>query len=136
MGKPIVLSEIGLSTDDEELQAETTERLYKICFSVEKMSGIFWWNLDDNGILCDKKRNTMAENLPNGGLCRNGRPKAAYKVLDRLINYEWTTKGKTKLSNGKVNFRGFYGEYEITVDGIIYTVNFNKYSDRNIIIEV
>jgi len=136
LGKPIVLSEIGLSTDDEELQAEATEQLYKICFSVEKMSGIFWWNLDDNGILCDKKRNAMAENLPNGGLCRNGRPKAAYKVLDRLINYEWTTKGKTKLLNGKVNFRGFYGEYEITVDDIIYKVNLNKNSDRNIIIEV
>lgn len=136
LGKPIVLSEIGLSTDDEEFQAEAAEQLYKICFSVENMSGVFWWNLDDNGILCDKKRNAMAENLPNGGLCRNGKPKAAYKVLDRLINHEWTTSGKTNLSSGKATFRGFYGEYEITVDGVIYNVNLNKNGDRNIVIEV
>lgn len=136
LGKPIVLSEIGLSTADEELQAEATEQLYKICFSVENMSGIFWWNLDDNGILCDKSRNAGSENLPYGGLCRNGKPKAVYQVLDRLINHEWTTKGRTKLLNGKANFRGFFGEYEITVDGISYNVNLNKNSDRSIIIEV
>lgn len=136
LGKPIVLSEIGLSTDDEEIQAEATEQLYKICFSVENMSGIFWWNLDDNGILTKKNRNAGAENLPYGGLCRNGRPKAAYKVLDRLINHEWTTSGKADLSDGKAVFRGFYGEYEITVDNKTYNVNFSKCGNKEIIIEV
>lgn len=136
LGKPIVLSEIGLSTEDEEIQAEATEQLYKICFSVENMSGIFWWNLDDNGIFCDKQRNADSENLPYGGLCRQGRPKAAYKVLDRLINHEWTTNGKADLLDGKASFRGFYGEYEITVDGKQYTANFNKNANTEIIIEL
>lgn len=136
LGKPIVLSEIGLSTEDEEIQAEATEQLYKICFSVENMSGIFWWNLDDNGIFCDKQRNADSENLPYGGLCRQGRPKAAYKVLDRLINHEWTTNGKADLLDGNASFRGFYGEYEITVDGKQYTANFNKNANTEIIIEV
>ena len=135
LGKPIVLSEIGLSTDDEEFQAEAAEQLYKICFSVENMSGVFWWNLDDNGILCDKQRNAMAENLPNGGLCRNGKPKAAYRALDRLINHEWTTKGSAKLSGGKADFRGFYGEYEITALGKTYSVSFNKNGSKDIVIE-
>ena len=136
LGKPIVLSEIGLSTEDEDLQAIATEQLYKICFSVEKMSGIFWWNLDDNGILTIKNRDAGSENLPNGGLCRNGVPKPVYKVLDRLINHEWTTSGKTELMNGKAVFRGFYGEYEIIIDGKKYDVNFNKNSNKEIKIEV
>ena len=100
------------------------------------MSGVFWWNLDDNGILCDKQRNAMAENLPNGGLCRNGKPKAAYRALDRLINREWTTSGKTKLSGGKADFRGFYGEYEITAFGKTYSVSFNKNSSKDTVIEL
>ena len=100
------------------------------------MSGIFWWNLDDNSILCEKVRNAGDENLPYGGLCRNGREKAAYKVLNKLINQEWTTKGKTQLLNGNAQFRGFYGEYEITVNGKTYNVDFNKNSDKNIVIEV
>lgn len=136
LGKPIVLSEIGLSTDDEELQAAAAEQLYKICFSVKNMSGVFWWNLDDNGILCDKQRNTGSENLPYGGLCRNGRPKAAYKVLDRLINEEWTTSGNNISSNGVVRFRGFYGEYEITIDGKVYNVNLSKNGNKEVFIEV
>lgn len=135
-GKPIVLSEIGIATDDEELQANATQQLYKICFSVENMSGIFWWNLDDNGILTIKNRNAGSENLPNSGLCRNGVPKAAYKVLDRLINNEWTTSGKTELLNGMANFRGFYGQYEITIDGKQFDVDFSKRGNREITIEV
>ncbi len=116
LGKPIVLSEIGLHCDDEELQAAATEQLYKICFSVDKMSGIFWWNLDDDGILTSKDRNeALGENLPSAGLCHKGKEKAAYKVLDRLINTEWHTEGKTATENGGFAFRGFYGKYEVTV---------------------
>lgn len=135
LGKPLVLSEIGISTADEELQAEATEQLYKICFSIENMSGIFWWNLDDNGILTVKNRDAGAENLPYGGLVRNGVPKAAYKVLDRLINEEWTTNGKTNSVDGNISFRGFYGEYEIVIDNEKYVIDFSKNNDKNIVIE-
>lgn len=136
LNKPLVLSEIGLSVEDEEIQAAATEQMYKICFSVPNMSGIFWWNLDDNSILCDKQREAGSENLPFGGLCRNGRPKAAYKTLDKLINHVWTTSGSVALAEGKAEFRGFYGVYEIMVDGKAYTVNLNKNDDKNVIIEV
>ena len=135
-GKPLVLSEIGLSCENEEIQAKATERIYKICFSHEAMSGVFWWNLDDNSILTQKERNAVGENLPHGGLVRNGVPKAAYKVLDRLINKEWTTLGETYIKDGKIEFRGFYGEYEIEIDGKKFTLDFRKNSDRKIAIEV
>ncbi len=141
LGKPLVVSEIGLSCEDEELQAEATEQLYKICFSLDSMSGIFWWNLDDDGILTQKNRNdAVGENLPYAGLCRQGREKAAYKVLDRLINKEWTTVGRSDIINGECNFRGFYGNYdlEVTVDGItkIYNVDFLKNKTKTISLEV
>ena len=116
LGKPLVLSEIGLSSEDEEIQALTAERLYKVCFSHNSMSGIFWWNLDDNSILCDKDRNAKGENLPYGGLVRNGKPKEAYKVLDRLINDEWHTEGKAEAKIGECNFRGFYGIYKLKIN--------------------
>ena len=125
LGKPLVLSEIGLSCEDEQLQAQAAEQLYTIWFSHKATDGIFWWNLDDNGILCSKNRNAMAENLPYGGLCRNGCPKAVYKTLDRLINHEWTTKGCEKTDNGSIAFRGFYGQYEleITTNGETFKKN-------------
>ena len=53
--------------------------------------------------------------MPFSGLCRNGRAKAAYKVLDRLINTEWNTCGSQVAENGKCTFNGFYGTYEIVV---------------------
>lgn len=136
LGKPLVISEISISCEDEEIQALAVEHLYKICFSHESVSGIFWWNLDDSGILCEKVRNAQDENLPYGGLCRNGRPKAAYRVLERLIHQEWTTNGTTSLTAGACSFRGFFGTYEIIIDGKPYTVDLNKNGKREITVEL
>ena len=116
LGRPLVLSEISVSLEDEEVQAQAAELLYKSCFSHENVNGIFWWNLDDNGILTTKNRDAIGENLPHGGLVRDGRPKAAYKVLDNLVNKEWRTTGKAITQNGQVSFRGFYGRYTVTIE--------------------
>ena len=140
LGKPLVLSEIGLNHEDEQIQALAAERIYKVCFSHEAMSGVFWWNLDDNGILCDKDRNAQNENLPYGGLCRNGKPKKAYEALDRLINKEWHTEGSAVADNGTLNFNGFYGMYDISIecDGESKTVtlDFAKNAKRNQTVEI
>ena len=139
-GIPLVISEIGLATDNEEVQALAAERLYRVCFSHESMSGIFWWNLDDNGIMNDQHRNAAGENLPYGALVRNGRPKAAYKALDHLINHEWHTEGTGNAANGTCAFRGFYGTYQVkvTAEGAEkeVTVDFGKNSTREMIIEI
>jgi len=136
LGKPLVVSEIGLSTEDEELQAEAARQIYKVCFSVPATSGVFWWNLDDTGIIRDKTRLAMAENLPYGGLARNGAKKAAYRALDELINREWTTAGAASVTDGKLSFRGFYGTYAITVDGRTFAVDFGKSQNRNAVLEL
>ena len=115
LGKPLVLSEIGLSCADEELQAMAAEQLYKVCFSHRSMSGIFWWNLDDNGVLCTPNRNALGENLPTSGITRNGMPKAAYKALKKLIKSDWHTQGGTSVNGGKCRFEGFYGAYDVEI---------------------
>lgn len=139
LGKPLVISEIGIDAP-EEIQAKAVEQLYKICFSHKNMSGIFWWNLDDNGVLCDKSRNALGENLPNSGIVHNGKPKEAYKVLDHLINEEWTTVGTDKVVNGKCSFGGFYGIYDITLkyDGMEkdFEVNFCRDSNCEFSVEL
>ena len=99
-----------------------------------------WWNLDDNGILVDKKRAADAENLPYGGLCRNGRPKAAYRVLQQLIKKEWHTEGNATCCDGIAEFRGFFGDYciEVLYDGkrISKNVSLKKKSDGIFEIEI
>ena len=136
--KPLVISEISISEENEELQAMAVERLYSTCFSHEAVNGIFWWNLDDNGILTAPS--APGENLPYGGLCRNGREKLSYRILNKLINKDWHTEGETNLSGGKMSFAGFYGTYEITVSAgckkISSTVDFKKDSSRDAVIEI
>lgn len=43
-------------------------------------------------------------------------PKPAYYALDDLINNKWKTNFESYTdTNGEVRFRGFYGDYEVTV---------------------
>ncbi len=115
-GRPLVLSEISIPSDvSEELQARAAEQLYTVCFADPHMSGIFWWNLDDNGVLSEKRRNMPEENLPSSGLVRNFRPKQAYRTLDRLIHHDWHTEGTVQAAQGHAELDGFFGRYEITV---------------------
>ncbi len=130
----VVISEISIpSKESEEIQANAVEDLYATAFSNPNTSGIFWWNLDDNGILTSKKRAALGENLPSSGIMTNGKPKLAYKTLDRLINEEWTTHGKETVNSDSFTFRGFYGVYEIVVNrqGIETTYEVDLSKDQN-----
>lgn len=121
LNRPIHISEISMASqwegaDDQELQAELAERLYRICFSHKNVQGIVWWNLPDTGILTEKH---TSENLPSSGLL-DGRyqEKQAYKVLHRLIHQEWRTNETLKShARDYVTTRAFYGRYTVTVNG-------------------
>ncbi|MBR2024298.1 MAG: endo-1,4-beta-xylanase [Clostridia bacterium] len=114
--------------DDEEIQAKILEYLYKTWFSHPKMEQIIYWNLVDGYAYVadptpEKIRKTqgdmtIGENVYYGGLLRfDLSPKPAYQTLDNLINKEWnTTFSSVSDDKGTVNFRGFYGEYEIEVE--------------------
>jgi hypothetical protein len=112
-GLPLYITEITFGSageGGEELQAEVVRDHYRLWFSAPKMAGITWWNLGDGAAY-------QGENDAKGGLMdSNFQPKAAYRVLDQLINHEWTTSTQAQTDvQGVAHFRGFYGKYQVTV---------------------
>lgn len=129
-GYPMHISEItipgnGQKAENEEIQAYLVEKLYKTWFATRNMKSIVWWNLADGYAAYAPLGTNEYENRYGGGLLRfDMSKKPAYDVLDNLINKEWNTSFETEISKEKeIAFRGFYGEYEITVGDKTYTVN-------------
>ena len=131
-GFPMHISEItipgsGQKIENEEVQAYLVEALYKTWFATENMKSIVWWNLADGYAAYAPLGSNEGENRCGGGLIRfDMSEKPAYKVLDRLINQEWRTIFEKTVEGNEISFRGFYGEYEISVDGKTYTVNLDE----------
>jgi endo-1,4-beta-xylanase len=95
--------------EGEERQAEETIQHYKTLFSHPLVEGITWWDLSDGGWL----------NAPAGLLRKDGSSKPAYDELMKLIKGEWWIS-PTKLTtdnDGKIQFNGFPGEYELAYKG-------------------
>ena len=111
-GKPIHLSEITITAPDNSVRGQMVQaiilrNLYRAWFAVEKMNGITWWNVvDDCG--------APGEPSISGLFTRDMRPKTAYFAMDDLVNREWKTRLSTKVTGGKVSFRGFRGRYRLT----------------------
>ena len=121
-GYPMHISEItvpcyaGKLPENEAIQAELVEALYKTWFATENMKSIVWWNLIDGYAAYAPLGSEEGENRYAGGLCRfDMSKKPAYEVLDRLINREWRTNIECECKE-EFTFRGFYGEYEIEIE--------------------
>ncbi len=110
---PLYITEITIPGKEENgavLQGQIVENLYRLWFSTPNMAGITWWNLAD-GTAFEEENKAMG-----GILDVDMNPKPAYIALDRLINQEWKTNETQSSDNkGKINFRGFYGKYLITI---------------------
>jgi len=103
----------------QEAQAEFAEQIYRLCFGHPWVASINWWGLSDRYIWSER---------PGGGLIdENYRPKPAYKKIRHLIKEEWMTKTSARTAeDGSIDFRGFYGDYKITLEtkeGGVYTFN-------------
>lgn len=130
---PMHISEITIPSyankipENEELQAEITEIMYKTWFATENMKSIVWWNMVDGYAAYAPIGSSEGENYYCGGLLHfDLSDKPVYKVLDRLINHEWKTNVSQEVNSDTFTFRGFYGEYEIDADGKKYKVNLDK----------
>jgi GH35 family endo-1,4-beta-xylanase len=124
--------------EDEEIQAKLLEYLYSVWFSHPAMEQIIYWNLIDGYAFVDdptpetirrtQGNMTIGENVYYGGLLRfDMSPKPALIALQNLINKKWHTDLDLTLNDeGRVDFRGFYGEYEaeISVCGKTITKKF------------
>ncbi len=137
--KPLQVTEVTVpafsnDSDDENVQAELIENLYRLWFSHPLIEQIIYWNLidgyahvwSDDLLEIEKSQGdmTLGENVYYGGLIRfDGSPKPAYNTLKRLIKEEWHTEEEIFTNEvGAADFRGFYGEYtvEVQADGKIY----------------
>ena len=111
---PIHISEVSIPSYsnecyDEELQAELTERLFKLWFSSKYCESIVWWNLCDNTAY-------KTENVYHSGLLRyDCTEKPVYKTLRSLINKDWNTSLEDTVTD-RLRFSGFYGEYDVEAE--------------------
>ena len=71
---------------------------------------------------------SRGENQYYGGLLRfDGSKKPAYYALENLIKNEWTTdEVRTSGDDGALKFKGFYGDYDVEIDGVTYEVSATK----------
>lgn len=121
LGIPLQITEMTVSAlsgeeEDEEVQAELLRWLYSIFFSHPAMEAIIYWNLIDGYAYGTPGDMANGENRFYGGLFRfDFSEKPAAKMLRHLLKTEWHTEGETVAEQGEVQFRGFLGEYDLTV---------------------
>ena len=104
--------------EDEAVQAEILKNVYSIFFSHSAMDAIVYWNLVDGYAHGAKPGDmTAGENYYYGGMIRfDGSPKPGYLALKKLIHETWHTETAVRTAqNGTAQFKGFYGDYEITI---------------------
>jgi len=115
-GRPLHVSEVTIAATDttgrgRQIQAILTRNIYRKWFSHAKTMGITWWNTVDGA-------GVAGEPLVSGLFTRDMRHKPAYDALDELINREWRTNEKVKVSGEgeekTVRFRGFKGRYRLS----------------------
>lgn len=116
----------------EAAQAEFTEQFFRLSFGHPGVVSINWWGLSDRNIW-----------LEGGGLIdKEYQPKPVYQVLDKLINETWKTNLLVQTGkDGKIQFRGFFGNYEVkltTPDGKVhvYSLHMGKEGNNDAVISV
>ena len=93
--------------EGEIAQARAVERLYTLLFSHPAMEAITWWDFADR---------LAWRNAPAGLLRKDLSPKPAYEALLKLIkNVWWTNTTVSADAAGRAAFRGFLGDYAVSV---------------------
>ena len=150
-GKPLQVTEVTVPAyswekEDEEIQAEILEKLYTIWFSHPNVEQIVYWNLvdgyahfwdpDPEKIKASQGDMTLGENYYYGGLLRfDMSPKPAFFKLKELIEEKWHTEAELVTDeNGNAEFRGFFGEYTVEIDGEIKKISLLKNGTNTFII--
>lgn len=109
--RPIHLSEITIpgvddSPEGQEMQAKMMRDNYRLWFSWPSIYRITYWNLVDYTF--------HSESLSSGLYTKNMQKKKSWYALDKLINHDWKTRTRVKVSRGSLAFRGFRGRYRLS----------------------
>ncbi len=123
LGKPLQITEVTIpayswTDEDEAIQADLIEQLYRVWFSHEAVEQIVYWNLVDGyAAFAEKGDMSAGENYYHGGLVRfDLTPKPAYFRIKELFEKVWHTEGEAAHAyDGNYEFKGFYGDYEAEI---------------------
>ncbi len=119
LGKPIHITEFSPpsrgrgrkgpqpSLTDDEIAAWQVN-YYTLAFSKPYVHEITRWFVIDG---------VGGQGIDAGLITKEGTLKPAYYALKRLLKEIWTTEWRGAAKGGAVDFRGFYGDYEVEVPG-------------------
>ncbi len=128
LGLPMEVTEVTFPTlgdteEDEDLQAELLRNFYSVWFSIPQIETVVYWNTVDGYAYetpaSDPNQGYWNENACRGGLFHHDlTPKKSALMLKKLFTECWHTDLDLTTDNGGyVEFKGFYGDYELAVDG-------------------
>lgn len=128
---PLEITEITVPTfgdteEDEELQADMLKLWYSVWFSHSAVDAVVYWNTVD-GYAYVGNSNWIENNCRGGLFHHDLTPKKSALMLKKLFGEIWHTDlERTTDENGYVEFRGFYGDYAIEVDGAEFEIGIHK----------
>lgn len=134
-GLPLEITEVTVSTlgdteEDEQLQADLLKLWYSIWFSHPAVDTIVYWNTAD-GYTYDSGNNWNENNCRGGLFHHDLTPKKSALTLKELFGKTWHTELEiTTDENGYADFRGFFGNYNATVNGKTFNLGLHKNSDN------
>ena len=95
--------------EGEKRQTEQVVRFYTVLFSHPAVEAITWWDFSDQGAW---------QGAPSGFLRADMTPKPAYHALKKLVKGKWWTRTEVAVgSEGRAGFRGYFGDYRVTITG-------------------
>ncbi|TWU47411.1 Endo-1,4-beta-xylanase Z precursor [Rubripirellula tenax] len=117
LGLKVLITEYDVEVPGEPLKADFTRDFLTVCFSHPAVAGVLTWGFWEG-----------AHWKPTAALFRKDwTPTAMGAEWIRLTKEEWTTEESLVADgNGNVQFRGFIGEYDVTVDGKTRRVNVDR----------
>ena len=134
LNRPLQITEVTFpafshDTEDEAIQADILENMYRVWFSHPNVEQIIYWNLVDGyAHRAEPGDMTAGENYYYGGLIRfDMTPKPAYHRVKELFEKKWHTECDAPHAyDGNYQFKGFLGNYEaeIVQNGKTITVPF------------
>lgn len=110
---PIHLTEVSARTKDQQARADAIEAIMRIAYSHPKVDAILLW-----GFWARRHWLGADAALVSGDWTLT----PAGERLQQLLLHEWRTRTEVPVSNGRVRFRGFYGDYQLrlAIDGVAY----------------
>jgi endo-1,4-beta-xylanase len=121
-GLPITLSEFGVGTGDGTTTAQAATYLtdtMRMIFGTPQATTFMMWGFATNDVWDQAPLAALMDST-------TGQPTAVGLAYQALMN-QWDTDLMLPVAaDGTIDFSGFYGDYEVTIDGKTYPLSLDK----------